>query len=479
MRPKLAPIAAFVIAATLTLASETNTPASFTYAQVAHWDSAGTNALDGRGILQNPSILWMASLGDNLSAPSIESMGYLFAATKDGNVVAMDAVTGETRSSTRVEGTPRWIGVEPDSPGGMPRLVLLTKKEGMPFPEPSHSLAFRQGDTTVWEIKGCIIGTPAVYRDADAVSHVIFGYHPDCLDPSEGLASIQLDSGVMEWISNEDMPVTPPRVGDLDADGTAEIAFVTTSGRIVVLEGGGQVRWARNLNRGTLTTPIFADLDCDRKSELLVPLLPELTLSLPANLSVYDSTGDLIWWRTFPTPSPLWPVEIAAIAAGYLRSTLCRDVVVALSNSTVLSVSGADRKIHWIREGMGLSLLCADIDGNTLSDVVVLGGTTASALNGSSGAILWRLQISPLLEDAVATDVFREPGGDRILVSLQVGERIGVLGPGAAAPPPDLAPLAAALGIGAFLLLATWFALWYYRRRRRGAHLEERGRRQQ
>ncbi len=349
---------------------------------VPYHDPSGTNALEGRGILRDPVVLWRHETAAEIIAPLVTALGQVVAGTSNGTILFLDVNTGEERDRISLGDAVRWVGVVGGEQGGDLRLVVKTRAEE------SSSLILLDGQRAEWEVQGSFLGSPSFATSPQGSAKLVFGYVSDLGLLPRGLALVDLASGRLESLSNSTLPVTPPRLGDLDRDGFLEIASLDTSGRLTVIREDGETLWARDLIRQVLQAPIIADFTCDGYQEVLVPLDRDPWLALPANLSLYDHFGTLVWSRTYLSG------DIQSVAAIPLQSTSCRDVAVSLGQSGIQVLEGGTGNAIWTVSDEASGILGVDLEGDGRSDVLAFRDSRATAFNGSIGDVLWELEFS-------------------------------------------------------------------------------------
>jgi outer membrane protein assembly factor BamB len=410
-------------------------------------DPSGTNTLDGRGVLRDPRVRWTYELGGVITTRVVTEFGQIVAGTRNGTIVFLDLDTGEELNRVELAGAVQWIGIVDELTAGDLRTVVQSRTEEL------SSVTLLHGNEVEWDVRGAVMGFPSFVPDFREFSAVVFGYMAEGQKPAKGLGFVDLDSGLLQWLSMVAMPVTPPRLGDLDQDGALEIAFLDTSGRLAVLANDGQTLWIRDLNRGVLQSPIVADFTCEGVQEVLLPLDREPLLSLPANLSLYDPSGTLIWSKTFPSTG------IRSTAAVSLRSMSCRDVVVALSDGTLQAFRGDTGGSLWTAGVDSFAILGADLQGDSLGDVLALSEETGpSAINGSTGNVLW----DPPFYRPIRSAALARFASGQVWMVLAGEDWIGVLVSG----PPQTDPLVLLLILVSIAVSVSIAALAYYRRRK-------------
>lgn len=414
-----------------------------------HHDSEGTNTLDGQGVLSNPQVLWTQTFADAVTTPVVAAFGKVVVGTSDGTVAFLREDTGQLEYRSSLEGVPKWIGIIDQLPNGQLRTVAYTRALG------SSSLVFLNGSQTQWQVRECFIGHPTLARNIQGSSGLVFGYQP-CSGAEPGLAWIQVAGGSPIWLSADVAPVTPPRLGDLDRDGTPEIAVLDTTGRLALLTPDGRTLWMHDLNRGVVEAPVIGNFTRDSDQEILVPLDPEPILSLPANLSLYDRSGAVVWSATLDAG------EILDVVAGNLRSESRREVVALLSDGRILALDGETGTRLWTINAGAIAIAGADLQGDALSDILALveGGELIS-FNGLTGEPLWTVRLDTVSR-SMALD-HSSPGYVSIIIGGE--DWVGVV---SSSPQPGTSILVLALILSlTSISIAVAVLGWRWRRKRR------------
>ncbi|MFQ5908555.1 MAG: PQQ-binding-like beta-propeller repeat protein [Thermoplasmata archaeon] len=433
--------------------------------QVSGWpvpyhDPSGTNAREGRGILRDPSVLWRYTTVAEITAPIVTAFGQLVTGTRDGTILFLDVNTGEEIDRISLGDAVWWIGVVGRDQDGDLRVVVLTRADE------SASLTLLDGRRAEWEVQGIFLGSPTFATSLQGSAKLVFGYVSDLDTLSKGLALVDLASGRLDFLSNSTVPVTPPRLGDLDRDGLLEIASLDTSGRLTVIREDGETPWARDLIRQVLQAPIIADFTCDGYQEILVPLDRDPWLALPANLSLYDRFGALVWSRTYPSG------EIQSVAAVPLQSTSCRDVAVSHEESGIQVLEGGTGNAIWTVSDGALGILGVDLEGDGRSDVLAIRNSGATAFNGSIGDVLWELEFSD--PDVRSAALYGLPS-NQVRVIFAGGNWI--LGVGSGSPSLDVLFTVIIGVLVAFSIAVATLVYWRWRIGRKGPPpLEDRNR---
>ena len=190
-----------------------------------------------------------------------------------------------------------------------------------------------------------------------------------------------------------------PAVGDLDGDGSLDLVFCTTAGRVLALNAAGRQLWFHDVG-ATLSTPPTL-VAKDRSAKVFVITNPGKVLCLDGK------TGSRLWEYPMPGSADWGSTALAAA-----------DV----NSDGRIEVLASDRKGHlvWLRDdgsvlwtkrldaGVSTAPAIADLDGD--GDVEILVGTKSAPLIclSDKGKELWRLQDGAVGSSPLVCD----PDGD-------------------------------------------------------------------
>ncbi len=112
-------------------------------------------------------------------------------------------------------------------------------------------------------------------------------------DASGTVSAFVAETGAPLWAADVGAAAVSPAVGDVDEDGTAEIAVTTTAGRLVLLDAYGKQRWERTAGARSQTWSASAPVMFEASSG-------ERRIVVGANegaVTCYDAQGTLLWRR--------------------------------------------------------------------------------------------------------------------------------------------------------------------------------------
>ncbi len=228
---------------------------------------------------------------------------------------------------------------------------------------------------------------------------------------------------------------SPPSVADLDGDGGLEIAVGTMwagsdSGRVCVLSAeDGSLRWQRSVRGCVQTAPVLVELNGDGVLDVIVgswrgdrgvhafdgrdgnPLWTHITEGDDESMGMYhgvaatdaglllvatcegevqclDRTGKVLWTRV------LGEYLFAPPTVADLDGDGQEELLVGARTLWCLAVAdGKTRWEHTLPGNTARGPALVDLDGDGARDVVLGAGSTALALRGRDGALLWSLEL--------------------------------------------------------------------------------------
>jgi hypothetical protein len=225
-----------------------------------------------------------------------------------------------------------------------------------------------------WRWEGVhAFATPAVADlDGDGDADVVLPYADDAEGwHGGGLARLDGATGAVRWTVDGGTAASGVALGDVDGDGTLEIATIDGGG-VDLRNADGSLRWEAD-GAATLDYPTLADLDGDGD------------LDVVTSVAVFDG----------PTGAQLAPFsgEGAAVAVGDLDGD---DVPEVLLGNEVFDAHGILRFTCGPAgtaadpTGAGATALPWDADGDGRPEVLVTSGGTATLCDGVDGAERWR-----------------------------------------------------------------------------------------
>ena len=180
-------------------------------------------------------------------------------------------------------------------------------------------------------------------------------------------------------------------VGDLNGDGSPDVAVGTAPGTIYAINTTGSILWSSQVASSYVTMVKIADFNRDGIGDILAG-------SLDSNTYVITREG--IMWTYSEAVK-----EILALTIGNLDGDDVPDVVVGSADNTCYAVAGATGKRLWrniIPLYVVFSINVADLDADGLDDAVAADRDGVYAINGLTGATMW-INREPLQISSVVT----------------------------------------------------------------------------
>lgn len=210
-------------------------------------------------------------------------------------------------------------------------------------------------------------------------------------------------TGTEEWrvpLSTYGYP--QPTVADVLPAPGPEVVASDIQGSVVVAYGNGTVAWQHSLNRtfggrvSVLQAPVVADVDADGSPNVLV--------SSDDGTVVLSATGDVVWTSDVPGPY---------LATGNADDDPAVEVVTAYYRS-IQALDGKSGRIEWRRNLTNARIhTVADGDGDGTEEVYLgrVGGEIL-ALNAHTGTTEWTTTVSTVDDAIVPPPVLADVDGD-------------------------------------------------------------------
>ncbi len=162
---------------------------------------------------------------------------------------------------------------------------------------------------------------------------------------------------------------TGPAVGNMDADAELEIVFMTSAPRqLVVIEHDGTERWTAALSGTGQGYPALANLDADPEPEVVI------------GGQWFDNDGTLIQDKGWLAQNGEWSVSAIADISGDGQP----DIV---GGNVVYHVDGTEVwRNNSVPDGF---VAVADMNRDTIPDVVSISGGNARVLSGNDGSVVF------------------------------------------------------------------------------------------
>ncbi len=224
--------------------------------------------------------------------------------------------------------------------------------------------------------------------DSDTYLEIVFGFGDlgnNCAD--DGGIYVLSHDGDTQWRYFDEYPViTSPALGDIDADGDLEIAFLAES-NIKVLEGNGDTTTWNAPSEVQVTSPVLKNIDADSPLEIIV--------GSQDGVLVLSDTGAIKWGFTPPDLS----VE-STPSVGDIDEDGYPEIVFGSDSSTVyaLSHTGSEQWSYQTNGDIKSSPSLGDIDGDDQLEIVygIYGWSDPrfQALE-ADGTFKWAVDVNP------------------------------------------------------------------------------------
>jgi hypothetical protein len=162
---------------------------------------------------------------------------------------------------------------------------------------------------------------------------------------------------------------TGPAVGNMDLDPELEIVFMTESPReLVVIEHDGAEKWVASLSGSGQGYPALANLDADPEPEVVI------------GGQWFDNDGTPMQDKGWLGKNGEWSVSAVADISGDGKP----DIV---GGNVVYHVDGSE---FWRNDGAPDGFVAvADMNRDSIPDVVTISGGNARVLNGADGTVMF------------------------------------------------------------------------------------------
>ncbi|GIV98004.1 MAG: hypothetical protein KatS3mg057_2661 [Herpetosiphonaceae bacterium] len=178
-----------------------------------------------------------------------------------------------------------------DGDGAAEIVIGSTQRRGIAgsptFDGLARIMVYRGNGTLVWQqtVNRAIMSSPAVGDlDGDGSLEVVVSYGADAGAPAGpgGVAAFRASDGLLLWNFEPhdrlegvhdgypDGVYSTPALGDVDGDGTLEVAFGAWDRTIYLLDASGKKRWEYNNLDTVWSSAAIADLDNDGLAEIII-----------------------------------------------------------------------------------------------------------------------------------------------------------------------------------------------------------------
>jgi outer membrane protein assembly factor BamB len=243
---------------------------------------------------------------------------------------------------------------------------------------------------TVWTTSGGIRLGPKVFVGA----HDSRFY---CIEGATGQTVWRFQTGAAIWSS--------PAVGDINADGSAEVIFTSEDGRLYAVNAqNGSLLWRFTTRSALYSSPALADLTGDG--------MPEIVFG-GADGNIYAMRGDgTRLWTYLYNSNSTGGLE-ASPAVGDINADGAPEVVISVGNGLLLALKGSDGSRLWTFNtdvlgqyggGGTTAATLADVDNDGAIEVVAPIGGILCVLNGKDGAVEWHYTAMQIRGEAAVAD---------------------------------------------------------------------------
>jgi len=191
------------------------------------------------------------------------------------------------------------------------------------------------------------------------------------LDPADGTERFVVDLGGPGGLR--------PAIGDLDGDGDAEVAAVTTDGRVRAVDAAGETVFETDLDATVDRRPLAVDFD-DSENDTPRGLAVASAVDGDRSISLLDASGE-VRWSTTPSVTPL----------SWSAADTRRGPVLALggANGNLETIDVAD---GGSRYEVGLQDLPVTVGDADPGRVHVGGSGSVWAVDLLDGEVVWKQQ---------------------------------------------------------------------------------------
>lgn len=241
--------------------------------------------LDGSGVA-----VWQANIGGIFGpAPAVADLNAdgsfeVVQGNQAGVLTAMDALTGEVRWTCQLDGECSSPAIADLDRDGNAEIVIATGKGYVYRVDASGKLAWESqigAPGPNWSIP-----SPVVFEDSSGEIRIAAATYQGqfyCLDPL----------GAVVWKRSVRGPVGPTiSIGDIDADGMADLFVVTGTGVLYRFDESGRIVWEIDTQGRSLAPGAIVDLDGDGVREYLL-------CTQQGSLLAFSSTGEIVYNHQF------------------------------------------------------------------------------------------------------------------------------------------------------------------------------------
>jgi hypothetical protein len=194
------------------------------------------------------------------------------------------------------------------------------------------------------------------------------------------------------WQQSIDAEVGLVQAGDVDGDGLAEIAVLTTDWQLILLDNRVDVRWRQSLAQAGHALPepapgqfLARDLDGDRQAEILA-LLPAST----PTLAVLDGRGNPLWEHQFRSSTVAVWQNTTLLAADLTYDGQAEIMVAPLGAEQLYFLTGAGQPLaEYHSRGPITAVDYADLNSNGRGEIIV-GTEVGVQVFGTSADVVWQ-----------------------------------------------------------------------------------------
>ena len=253
-------------------------------------------------------------------------------------------------------------------------------------------------------------GTPVLYPGIESPENIIIIERPGKI--------ISLDGhGQLVWATDlGEIADATPAVGDLDGDGTPEIVTATRAGEVVALDGKGVELWRHPLMGKVQdwSAPVLPDLDGDGIREVICG-------DIAGYMNCLSGDGKLLW-RVKVDPYRVSPAAVALGPEG--RAAM---IVYGTENDHVVAL-GPDGGLRWLAQQESqfarTNPTIGDLDGDGDYEVAINTSynnpnSRLVVLDAGDGALVWDARLNLHGYTAAAIADIEGDGSNEVILPLR------------------------------------------------------------